>query len=196
MSGVRAAFAACLLTLSSIAPGSAAAVPDFETTAMTSADLQIYLSVMHAAADRLAHAKGDDAAAIALMRKTHGNLAAASGDDPQKIMAWYRSHQRDEELLTHALDLENCDGDIAKARGAGDRYGGIKSAVEGLMTWGGAGGASCGRGDCGGPAPTAAQIASSDAEEAARKADWALVRPHEAEIKDLLRQVRHLGATP
>ncbi len=193
MAGISAAVFGALLWLSMGAAASAAAVPNYETTAITQADLQLYLSVMHGAADRLTHAKGDDAAALALMRKTHGNLGSPPGNDPRAALAWYKTHQHDTELLTRALSLSNIDDDIAKQRGVGARYDGIKGAVEDLMLWGGPnGGASCG-GNCGGPAPTAAQIDEDKRMHAARNADWALIKPHQGEIAGLIKQVRHLG---
>jgi len=174
-------------------PAVAMAGTNYDDTPMTASDLVLYLSVMHAAASRIAHASGDDKAAIDLWRKTHGNLASPPGNDPAVAMAWYRKHSRDVELIGRATELESCDDDIAKQRGVEERYDGIKNQVESLIMWGGTGGASCGRGDCGGARATAAQIAESKREQAARKADWQLVKPHAAEIRALVKKVRHLG---
>jgi len=138
---------------------------------LTNADVDLYLTVMRAAADRVAHATGQDKAAIDLARQV------AHGATPTPDQA---------TLLVRAADLAQADVDIAKARGVEARYEQVRGVVEGLI---GLGACPTCSGDGGGPV-TEQQQQDAAKEDAARAADMRTLEPHRAEIERLQKQVR------
>jgi len=84
-------------------------------TALTEADVDLYLHVMRGAADRIAQATGDDKAAIDFMRETKG----AAAQSPESAM-----------LERRAADLSNYDETIADEEGVKARYDSVKHEVE------------------------------------------------------------------
>jgi hypothetical protein len=160
---------------------------DYNITPLTQADVNLYLSIMRAAAAHNAHLTGDDKAAVDYMAYLRKNPPKPITAMPTP--AQMKEMERNAALSGRAAELASYDEVIAKQRGVADRYDGIKNEVEQAYDRAsGQGLASCGGSDCGGPM-TAAQIARGKQTEAALKADEPLVKPHVAEIKTLKKQI-------
>jgi len=186
----RLAMAAVLFLL----PAGALAGTDYQTTPMTQADMDLYLSVMRAAADHNAHLGAADQAALKYMADISKHPPPEVDGIPSQ--AQMQEMERNAQMANRATELMMYDETVAQQRGVQARYDGIKGVVEDLVTWGGPnGGADCGGGDCGGDVhPTAAQLAQDRQMQAARKADWPLIQPHLAEIRQLRKNVGGLLA--
>ena len=160
--------------------------PDYEVTPLTKADLDLYLGILHAAADHNAHLNGDDKAAVdlAIQIQKHPPPAITGMPTPAQM----QQLTRNSNLLARGAELAMYDETIAKQRGIPKRYEAIKSELEPVVDLVRGMTGSCGGNDCG-PPPTAAQIARGKLIEAALRADKPLVAPHVAEIAALKKQI-------
>lgn len=175
------------LLLAGLISTAAWAGTDYNVTPITQADMDLYMSIMRAAAQHNSHLTGDDKAAVDYTIGLRKNPPKPITGIPTP--AQIKEMERNAMLGGRAAELASYDDVIAKQRGVADRYDGIKNEVEQAydrVT--GSGLASCGGSDCGGPM-TAAQIARGKQTEAALKADEPLVKPHVAEIKTLKQQI-------
>ncbi|MGN6514791.1 MAG: hypothetical protein ACTHLR_03005 [Rhizomicrobium sp.] len=182
-----------MLRISVIAASLLLAVPalaggiDYNVTPLTQADVDLYMSIMRAAAQHNTHLTGDDKAAVAYAVSLQKTPPKPRTGMPSA--AEIKQMERNAQLAARSADLASYDEVIAKQRNVEARYDGIKSEVEQVYARStGLGLASCGGDDCGGKL-TAAQIAMGKKTEAALKADEPLVKPHVAEIKTLKRQI-------
>ncbi|SRR5579885_395010 len=177
-----------------LVPLAALAATDYQTSPMTQADMDLYLSVMRAAADHNSHLSAADQAALKYMQDISKH--PPQEPDGMPTQAQLQQMEKNAQLASRATALAMYDDTIAQQRGVQERYDGIKGVVEDLVMWGGpTGGADCGGSDCGGDAqPTAAQMAEDRRQQAARKADWILIQPHVAEIRQLRKKVGDLLA--
>jgi hypothetical protein len=152
-----------------------AAAKTLKTTPLTEADIDLYLDIMRAAADKITNATGQDRAALDLMKQVNsGKINGAMTPDQAA-------------LLAHAAQLAQVDEQIAAQRGVQPRYDAIRGVIEGLV--GIQACTSC-SGDGGTQAASAAQQQEWAAEEAVLKTDLAMLQPHSAEITSLQKQVR------
>jgi len=149
-------------------------VPNYDTTPMTQADVDLYIDVMKAAAAYIQNPSASDKAAMDFAKQVGAG----------KITGTVTPEQA--QMLARAATLAQYDEEIAKQRGISKRYDAIKGTVEGLV-----GMTACPTcsGDGGGPV-TQQQKDQAALEEAAHKADLVLLQPHSEEITSLQRQVR------
>ena len=152
-----------------------AAANALKTTPLTEADIDLYLDIMKAAADRVTNATGQDRAALDLLRQVNSGKTTGALTPDQAA------------LLAHAAQLAQVDEDIAAQRGVKSRYAAISGVIEGLV--GTLACASC-SGDGGAQAASAAQQQEWAAEQAVMQTDQKLLQPHSAEIVSLQKQVR------
>jgi hypothetical protein len=152
-----------------------AAANALKTTPLTEADIDLYLDIMKAAADRVTNATGQDRAALDLLRQVNSGKTTGALTPDQAA------------LLAHAAQLTQVDEDIAAQRGVKSRYDAIRGVIEGLV--GTMACASC-SGDGGAQAASAAQQQEWAAEQAVMQTDQKLLQPHSAEIVSLQKQVR------
>jgi hypothetical protein len=156
-------------------------VPDYSVAPLTDQDVSVYLDVMRAAADHVAHASGDDEAAVEFVRAaytTASNGGTTTVADPQKTAM----------LLQRAVQLSTYDEMIAREVGIAQRYDAIKATIVAQMGPTSVA-ASC-DGDWDKGTATPAQIEQGAAEAAAFATDKAVLAPHAAEIQALQNQVR------
>jgi hypothetical protein len=162
---------------------------DYTVTPLTQADVDLYMSVMRAAAQHNAHLTGDDKAAVAYFADLKKHPPQPISGDHMPTPAQMQQMERNAQLSARAAQLASYDDVVAKQRGVEDRYDGIKNEVDQAYARStGTGLASCGGSDCGG-ALSAAQIERGKKSEAALKTDEPLVKPHVAEIKTLKKQI-------
>jgi hypothetical protein len=149
-------------------------VPNYDTTPMTQADVDLYISVMQAAADYIKNPSASDKAAMEFAKQvSKGN--APSTVSPEQA-----------QMLARAATLAQYDMEIANQRGISKRYEAIRGTVEGLV-----GMTACPTcsGDGGGPATQQQKDQAAQA-DAAHKADLVLLQPHSDEIVTLQKQIR------
>jgi hypothetical protein len=159
---------------------------DYNVTPLTQGDVDLYMSILRAAAQHNAHLTGDDKAAVDYVVSLQKNPPKPITGMPTQ--AQMKEMERNAALASRAAILSGYDEEIAKQRNVKDRYDGIKNEVDqAYVLASGEGGADCG-GDCGGSL-TAAQIERGKKTDAAIKADAPLVKPHVAEIKTLKKQI-------
>jgi len=152
-----------------------AAAKTLKTTPLTQSDIDLYLDIMRAAADKITNATGQDRAALDLMKQVNSGKTNGAMTPDQAA------------LLAHAAQLAQIDEQIAAQRGVQPRYDAIRGVIEGLV--GIEACASC-SGDGGAQAASAAQQQEWAAEEAVLKTDLAMLQAHSAEITSLQKQVR------
>jgi hypothetical protein len=182
-----------MLAAALLMPFAALAAANYETTPMTQADMDLYLSIMRAAADHNSHLSAADQAALKYMQDIGKHPPQEPAGMPTQ--AQMQQMEKNAQLASRATQLIMYDDTIAQQRGVQAQYDGIKGVVEDLVMWGGpSGGADCG-GGCGGDAhPTTGQLQLDRQMQATRKADWPLIQPHVAEIKQLKKKVSDLLA--
>jgi hypothetical protein len=185
---MRFAFVAALAAPLLFAAASAgeAAFPDYEVTPLTKADLDLYLGIMHAAADHNAHLTADDKAAVDLTIQIQKHPPPPITGMPTPAQMQVLTHNSN--LLARGVDLAVYDNKIAQQRGVPKRYEAIQNEVDQVIAMARGAVGSCGSDDCG-PPPTAAQIARGKKIEAALRSDKPLVAPHVAEIAALKKQI-------
>jgi hypothetical protein len=149
-------------------------VPNFDTTPMTQADVDLYISVMQAAAAYIKNPSASDQAALDFTKQVNGGKVTTAITPAQA------------QMLARAATLAQYDMEIAKQRGISKRYEAIRGTVEGLV-----GMTACPTcsGDGGGPV-TQQQKDQAAQEDAAHKADMVLLQPHSDEIVALQKQIR------
>jgi hypothetical protein len=152
-----------------------AAAKTLKTTPLTESDIDLYLDVMRAAADRIKNATGQDRAALDLMKQVNsGKINGAMTPDQAA-------------LLAHAAQLAQIDEQIAAQRGVQPRYDAIRGVIEGLV---GIQACPTCSGDGSADPVSAAQQQEWATEEAVLKTDSAMLQAHSAEITSLQKQVR------
>ncbi|MGA9796111.1 MAG: hypothetical protein WBQ17_11330 [Rhizomicrobium sp.] len=190
-------FWAAIIVVAATCP-SIAAAPDYVETPMTAADVDMYLSVLRAAADHTSHLSDADKNAAAYIRKYHGNPPIPQMPNMATMpttaqMAAYGKKMGDAlAIQNRAQAVANYDETIAKQRGVQDRYDGIKSQASDLIQTNGTGIMADGP-RSGDSKESAANLAEDNKRAAVSKADWALVRPHSAEIQSLQKKLRAAG---
>jgi hypothetical protein len=149
-------------------------IPNYDTTPMTQADVDLYISVMKAAADYIKNPSASDKAAMDFAKQV------SKGNAPSPISP------EQAQMLARAATLAQYDMEIANQRGISKRYEAIRGTVEGLI-----GMTACPTcsGDGGGPV-SQQQKDQAAQEEAAHKADMVLLQPHSDEIVALQKQIR------
>jgi hypothetical protein len=152
-----------------------AAANALKTTPLTQADIDLYIDIMKAAADKITNATGDDRAAIDLMKKINSGQPGGTVNPDQAA------------LLVRGTQLAQIDEKIAAQRGVQVRYDAIRGVIEALV--GPMVCTSC-SGDGGTQAASAAQQQEWAAEEDVQKTDLQLLQPDSAEITSLQKQVR------
>jgi hypothetical protein len=160
---------------------------DYNVTPLTQADVDLYMSIMRAAAAHNAHLTGDDKAAVDYVANLQKHPPAPMATDHMPTPAQIQQMERNATLGSRAAQLASYDEEIARQRGVEERYDGIKNEAEQAYAQASGMGADCG-GDCGGTM-TAAQIERGKKTDAAIKADKPLIVPHVAEIKTLKKQI-------
>ena len=139
-------------------------VPDFESVPLTQEHVDLYISTMKAAAEkRRAVSDPADLKALEFEAKETADLKA----HPHRPYHKYT----DEEFATlkRADQLHYLDEDVAQARGNIELYTAIRNVIEGTI-----GPRKCPASDCG----------------EGRPEDLALLKPQEAELLALMKQVR------
>lgn len=164
-----------------------AAGVDYNVTPLTQADVDLYLSIMRAAAQHNTHLTGDDKAAVEyavnLQKHPPKEISGMPSATEMKQM------ERNAQLSGRAAELVSYDEVIARQRNVEARYDGIKSEVDQVYARAtGMGLGSCGGADCGGTL-TAAQVAMGKKTEATLKADEPLIKPHVGEIRALKHKI-------
>lgn len=96
--------------------------PDFSATALSDADVALYLQIMRSAADHVAQASGDDRAAIDYAKATKSGSADATGPGSSSETAMLQSRAR---------DLSTYDEKLAGDQGVKARYDAVKGEIEG-----------------------------------------------------------------
>ena len=149
-------------------------VPNFDTTPLTPADVDLYIDVMTAAANYVKNPSANDRAAMDFAAQvTAGKVTTAIS--PAQA-----------QMLARTAVLAQYDMEIAKQRGISARYEAIRGEVEGLV--GMMACPTCG-GD-GGTTPVSQSQGDLTARQSAQKIDLSLLQPHSAEITSLQKQVR------
>jgi hypothetical protein len=149
-------------------------VPNFDTTPLTQADVDLYIDVMTTAANYVKNPSASDRAAMDFAAQvTAGKVTTAISP----VQA---------QMLARTAVLAQYDMEIAKQRGISARYEAIRGAVEGLV-----GMMACPTcsGD-GGTTPVNQTSSDLTARQSAQKIDLALLQPHSAEIVSLQKQLR------
>jgi hypothetical protein len=149
-------------------------VPNFDTTPLTQADVDLYIDVMTAAANYVKNPSADDRAAMDFSAQVTAGKVTTAVSPAQA------------QMLARTAVLAQYDMEIAKQRGISARYEVIRGAVEGLV--GMMACPTCG-GD-GGTTPTSQTSSEQTARQSAQKIDLSLLQPHSAEIASLQKQVR------
>jgi hypothetical protein len=158
-----------------------AAANALKTTPLTEADIDLYLDIMRAAADKITNATGQDRAALDLMKQVNSGKTNGALTPDQAA------------LLARVAQLAQIDEQIAAQRGVQPRYDAIRGVIEGLV--GIQACPSC-SGDGGTQAASAAQQQEWATEEAVLKTDLAMLQAHSAEITSLQKQVRGILTNP
>jgi len=188
----HAIFAAiAAVVLSAAASAGEPPFPDYAVTPLTKGDVDLFMGILHAAADHNAHLTGADKEAYDFFMKNK-NAPPPPVPNGMPSQAWLAQMEHRSKLLGAAGALATYDVALAKQRGVGKRYEAIKNEVESViitevegMT------GECGDTDCG-PPPTPAQRARAKAIDAARKADKPLIAPRAAEIRALEKKVNFM----
>ncbi len=149
-------------------------IPNYDTTPMTQADVDLYISVMQAAADYIKNPSASDKAAMDFTKQVSSGKFTGTVTPEQA------------QMLARAATLAQYDEEIAKQRGIPKRYDAIKGTVEGLV---GLTACTTCSGDGGGPV-SQQQKDQAAQEETAHKADMVLLQPHSDQIVALQKQVR------
>src|SRR5580704_11724025 len=152
-----------------------AAAKTLKATPLTESDIDLYLDIMRAAADRIKNATGQDRAALDLMKQVSSGKTNGAMTPDQAA------------LLAHAAQLAQIDEQIAAQRGVQPRYDAIRGVIEGLV--GIQACPSC-SGDGSADPVSAAQQQEWATEEAVLKTDLSMLQAHSAEITSLQKQVR------
>lgn len=161
-------------------------VPDLEFELLTQQQIDLYKDVMKAAAEKR-HAISDPADLKALA--FDAGIVADLRAHPNRPM---RKYTPDEEAMFKRSDqLHYLDNDVAKARGNFELYQEIRNTIEGMI-----GPHQCTNSDCGEGIPEddpklrKEQLAEDKRRKAIVKQDLALLKPQEAELLALMKQVR------
>jgi hypothetical protein len=149
-------------------------IPNYDTTPMTQADVDLYINVMQAAAAYIKNPSSSDKAAMEFAKQVSKGKAPSTVSPEQA------------QMLARAATLAQYDMEIANQRGISKRYEAIRGTVEGLV-----GMTACPTcsGDGGGPATQQQKDQAAQA-DAAHKADLVLLQPHSDEIVALQKQIR------
>jgi hypothetical protein len=175
------------------APGKTAAmppapvkVPDLEFELLTQQQIDLYKEVMKAAAEKR-RTVSDPADLKAL--EFDAKIAADFKAHPNRPFHKYTPEE--EAMFKRADQLHYLDNDVAKARGNFELYQVIRNAIEGMI-----GPHKCTNSDCGEGIPEddpklrKEQLAEDKRRKAIVKQDLALLKPQEAELLALMKQVR------
>jgi hypothetical protein len=149
-------------------------VPNFDTTPLSQADVDLYIDVMTAAANYVKNPSANDRAAMDFAAQVNSGKVTTAVSPAQA------------QMLARTAVLAQYDMEIAKQRGISARYEAIRGAVEGLV--GMMACPTCG-GD-GGTMPVSQGQNDQTARQSAQKTDLALLQPHSAEIISMQKQVR------
>jgi hypothetical protein len=168
------------------APSAPVKTPDFEFELLTQQHIDLYKDVMKAAAEkRRAISDPADLKALEFDAKTGADLKA----HPNRPIRKYTPEE--EAMFKRADQLHYLDDDVAKAHGDLELYKDIRNAIEGMI-----GPHTCTNSDCGEGIPEddpklrKEQLAEDKRRKALVKQDLALLKPQEAELLALMKQVR------
>ena len=174
------------LAKAAVAPPAPVKVPDLEFELLTQQHIDLYKEVMRAAAEkRRAVSDPADLRALAFDTKVVADLKA----HPNRPMRKYTPEE--EAMFKRADQLHYLDNDVARARGNFELYQVIRNAIEGMI-----GPHKCTDSDCGEGIPEddpklrQEQLAEDKRRKAIVKQDLALLKPQEAELLALMKQVR------
>lgn len=168
------------------APPAPAKVPDLEFELLTQQHIDLYKEVMKAAAEkRRAVSDPADLKALAFDAQIEADFKA----HPNRPQRKYTPEEA--ALFQRADKLHYLDEGVAKARGDFELYQAIRNAIEGLI-----GPHKCTNSDCGmgipedDPKLRKEQLAEDKRRKAIVKQDLALLKPQQAELLALMKQVR------
>jgi hypothetical protein len=168
------------------APPAPAKVPDLEFELLTQQQIDLYKEVMKAAAEkRRAVSDPSDMKALEFDAK----IAADFKAHPNRPFHKYTPEE--EAMFKRADQLHYLDNDVAKARGTFELYQTIRNAIEGMI-----GPHKCTNSDCGEGIPEddpklrQEQLAEDKRRKAIVKQDLELLKPQQAELLSLMKQVR------
>jgi hypothetical protein len=157
-------------------------VPDFEFEPLRQSDLDLYLSVMKAAVDKFHNLPPEDRKALADYEKWHSRLQSGYHKP------WTPQEQA---MITRYNELHDLDYEVAHARGQYELYSAVRGAIEGMV-----GPMKCDNSDCGEGEPEsdpklrAKQLEEDTKRKAIIEQDLVLLKPHETQITDLIKQIR------
>lgn len=168
------------------APPAPVKVPDLEFELLTQQHIDLYKEVMKAAAEkRRAVSDPADLKALEFDAKIGADFKAHP-NRPQ------RKYTPEEEAMFKRVDeLQHLDEGVAKARGNFELYQAIRNSIEGMIGF-----HKCTNSDCGEGIPEddpklrKEQLAEDKRRKAIVKQDLALLKPQEAELLALMKQVR------
>ena len=168
------------------APAAPAKVPDFEFELLTQQHVDLYKEVMKAAAEkRRAVSDPADLKALAFDAK----VAAEFKAHPNRP---FHKYTPEEEAMFKRVDqLQHLDEGVARARGNPELYLAVRNAIEGMI-----GPHKCTNSDCGEGIPEddpklrKEQMAEDKKRKAIVKQDLELLKPQQAELLELMKQVR------
>ena len=169
-----------------VAPPAPVKVPDLEFELLTQQHIDLYKDVMKAAAEKR-RAVSDPADLKAL--EFDAKIVADFKAHPNRPQRKYTPEEA--ALLQRADKLHYLDEGVAKARGNFELYQAIRNAIEGMI-----GPHKCTNSDCGEGIPEddpklrQEQLAEDKRRKAIVKQDLALLKPQEAELLALMKQVR------
>ena len=161
-------------------------VPDFEFELLAQQHIDLYKEVMKAAAEkRRAVSDPADLKALAFDAKVAADFKA----HPNRP---FHKYTPEEEAMFKRVDqLQHLDEGVAKGRGNPELYLAIRNAIEGMI-----GPHQCTDSDCGKGMPEddpklrKEQLAEDKRRKAIVKQDLELLKPQEAELLALMKQVR------
>ena len=172
--------------MNAVVPAAPAKVPDFEFELLTQQHVDLYKEVMRAAAEkRRAVSDPADVKALAFDAKVAADFKA----HPNRPFHKYTPEEG--AMFQRADKLHYLDEGVARARGNSELYQVIRNAIEGMI-----GPHQCTNSDCGEGIPEddpklrQEQLAEDKRRKAIVKQDLALLKPQEAELLALMKQVR------
>ena len=168
------------------APSAPIKVPDLEFEVLTQQQIDLYKEVMRAAAEkRRAVSDPSDLKALAFDAKVAADFKA----HPNR--PFHKYTPAEEAMFKRVDELQHLDDGVAKGRGNLELYQAIRNAIEGMI-----GPHQCTNSDCGEGIPEddpklrQEQLAEDKRRKVIVKQDLALLKPQQAELLALMKQVR------